>query len=110
MPRCSASFESMITHAEAPSESWLALPAVIVPFSRTDLSEERPSIVVPGRLPSSWLSSTSPKLMSPVARSRIIFVAFIVMISSSKAPDSWPAAVRCWLWSPYSSCCSRVTP
>ena len=100
----------MTTHADAPSESWLALPAVIVPFSRTGFSPERPSIVVVGRLPSSWLNSTSPKLMSPVALSRIIFVAFIAMISSSKAPDSWPAAVRCWLCSPYSSCCSRLMP
>src|SRR6516164_10578923 len=30
-PRCSASFASMITQAEAPSESWLALPAVMKP-------------------------------------------------------------------------------
>jgi hypothetical protein len=30
-PRCSASFASITTQAEAPSENWLALPAVITP-------------------------------------------------------------------------------
>jgi hypothetical protein len=29
MLRCSASFASITTHADAPSESWLALPAVM---------------------------------------------------------------------------------
>ena len=44
--------------AEAPSESWLALPAVMVPFSRTGLRLASPSVVVPGRLPSSFVSVT----------------------------------------------------
>jgi hypothetical protein len=30
-PRFSASFESITTHAEAPSENWLALPAATTP-------------------------------------------------------------------------------
>ena len=45
--------------AEAPSESWLALPAVMkAPSPRTGLSLARPSRVVSGRLPSSLDSVT----------------------------------------------------
>ena len=44
----------MTTQAEAPSESWLALPAVMQPPSRTGLRPARPSSVVVGRLPSSF--------------------------------------------------------
>src|SRR6266704_2523564 len=41
-PRRSASLASITTHADAPSESWLALPAVIWPFSpRTGVLRER---------------------------------------------------------------------
>src|SRR5262249_830624 len=51
-PRRSASLESMITHAEAPSESWLALPAVMWPLSPvTGLRAATPSPGGAGRVP-----------------------------------------------------------
>ena len=60
MLRCSASFASITTHADAPSESWLALPAVMfLPGPRTGSSFARPSRVVSARLPSSFVSTTS---------------------------------------------------
>ena len=53
-PRCSASFASITTQAEAPSESWLALPAVMQnPSPRTGFNTARPSAVESGRAPSS---------------------------------------------------------
>ena len=45
-----ASLASITTQAAAPSDSWLALPAVIVPPSVTGLSAASPSAVVFGRL------------------------------------------------------------
>ena len=86
-PRRSASFASMTTHAEAPSESWLALPAVMCPFSPvTGLSAARPSSVVSGRLPSSCLSSVSSMRVSPDALSTTTFFVGIGTISASKRP------------------------
>ena len=53
-PRFSASFASITTQIEAPSENWLALPAVMsCRLARTGLSAASPSSVVSGRLPSS---------------------------------------------------------
>ena len=100
----------MTTQAEAPSESWLALPAVITPFSpATGLSAASPAALVSARLPSSWLSVTDSSRVSPVALSTVSFVVGSGTISPSKRPSRWPAAVRCWLDSAYSSCVSRVT-
>src|SRR5271169_5864775 len=60
-PFCAASASLMTTHADAPSESWLALPAVIVLPSNTGLILARPSAVVSGRGPSSCESRNVPQ-------------------------------------------------
>src|SRR5215472_6735740 len=87
-PRCSASFAPMITQAEAPSESWLALPAVMKPPSRTDWSDASPSRVVSGRLPSSLLSVTGSKL------SAFVFLSTTFLIDGSGA-ISWMKRPAC---------------
>src|SRR5262245_29659563 len=96
-PRCSASFASMITQAEAPSESWLALPAVMKPPSRTGWSDESPSRVVSGRLPSSLLSVTGSKLSAFVFLSTTFLIDGSGAISWVKRPACCAAAVRRWL-------------
>src|SRR5829696_821037 len=74
-PRFSASLPFMTTQAEAPSESWLALPAVMkAPGPRTGSSFARPSGEVSGRLPSSRSSVTACSLISAVALSCTSFV------------------------------------
>ena len=108
-PRFSASLPFMTTQAEAPSESWLALPAVMkAPGPRTGSSFAKPSGEVSGRLPSSRSSVTACSLMSPVALSCTSFVVGSGTISSSKRPACWAAAVRSWLCSAYSSWASRL--
>ena len=67
MLRCSANLLSITTHAEAPSDNWLALPAVMKPPSRTGFNDDSPSRFVPGRLPSSFSSTTSSKVISFVS-------------------------------------------
>ena len=58
-PRLAASASLITTQAEAPSESWLALPAVIhLSGPATGFSLARPSRLVSGRLPSSLVSVT----------------------------------------------------
>ena len=95
--------------AEAPSDSWLALPAVMWPFSSvTGFSAVRPSSVVSGRLPSSCLSVAGSSRISPVALSWTSFFVGRGTISASNLPARWPAAVRCWLDSAYSSWRYRV--
>ena len=97
-PRCSASIFSISTHAEAPSESWLALPAVMnFPAPRTGSSFASPARVVSGRLPSSARSVTSSKLAAPLSLSVTCMVVVSGTISSSKRPACCAAAVRCWL-------------
>jgi len=109
--RRSASAESITRQAEAPSESWLALPAVIhLPSPRTGSRPASPSIVVVGRLQVSRSMTTSFSDTSPVSRSVTSMVVSKGTISSSKAPDCCPAAQRSWLCSEYSSWLSRVTP
>ena len=65
MPRRSASLASMTTQAAAPSESWLALPAVTQPPSMTGRRPARASAVVSGRLHSSRSSVTRRGAWAP---------------------------------------------
>ena len=69
----------------------------------------RPSSVVSGRLPSSLVSLTVLRVVSFVFLSVTSIVVSIGTISSSNLPACWPAAVRSWLCSEYSSCASRLT-
>ena len=86
-----ASFASISTHADAPSESWLALPAVTVPPSITGASAARLAAVVSGRLPSSFASVTSLYETSFVALSTTAIVAVIGTISAAKRPSACAA-------------------
>ena len=88
----------MTTQAEAPSESWLALPAVMVPSAlTTGLRPARPSAVVSGRLPSSWARVTDSSFVWPVALSVTTFTVLSGTISASSRPSRWAAAMRRWL-------------
>ena len=110
-PRRAASAPDISTQAEAPSESWLALPAVTkAPSPRTGLSLARPSSVVSGRLPSSLASRVSTSRVSPVALSVTVIIALIGTISSSNRPAACAAAVRRWLSRLKASCASREMP
>ena len=87
MPSSRALVSLMTITAAAPSLSGQALPAVTVPPSRnTGLRPASPSRVVPGRGPSS-LVTTSP------------LGVVTGMISRSKKPASWAATARVWDWS-----------
>ena len=99
-----------MTTAAEPSDSWLALPAVIEPPGITDWSDCRPSSVVSGRLPSSFESVTSLLEVSPVALSVTDMVVVAATISSSNLPAACAAAVRCCDWKAYSSIASRLMP
>ena len=104
-----ASASLMTTAAEAPSESWLALPAVIhLSGPRTGSSLERPGRLVSGRLPSSLVSLTVFFDTSLVFLSVTSMVVSIGTISSSNLPACWPAAVRIWLCREYSSWAWRL--
>ena len=84
MPSSLALVSLMTTTAAAPSLSGQALPAVTVPPSRkTGLRSASPSRVVPGRGPSS--------LVTTVPSGRVTG-----MISRSKNPFSWDATARFW--------------
>ena len=110
-PRRAASSPDIITQAEAPSLSWLALPAVMNWSSpRTGLSLASPSSVVSGRLHSSEVSVTASWLTALVALSTTSLVVVIATISSAKRPACCAAAVRRWLSSAYSSCAARLMP
>ena len=104
--RCSASFASITTQADAPSENWLALPAVITPPGTAERILDTPSSVVSGRMPSSSLTVTSFDSIAPVALSGTPAVTVIGTISALKRPAARAAAARCWLCTPYSSCAS----
>ena len=107
-PRRSASDLSINTCADEPSDSWEALPAVIKASSPIiGLRLAKPSMVVEGRLQSSLSATAACSVISPVSLFLTFMMVFMGTISSSKAPVSWPAAVRCWLISEYSSCASR---
>ena len=108
-PRFSASLASITSTAEAPSDNWLALPAVTVPPSRTGLRLDSPSSVVPGRLHSSWVTVTSWYEISFVSLSITAMLVWMGTISSSNFPAACAAAVRFWLSRAYSSCTSRLT-
>jgi hypothetical protein len=85
----------MTTQAEAPSDSWLALPAVTTPSARTAFRAASPSRVVSGRTPSSRARVTSRCETAPVALSTTFMVAVIGTISAPKRPAAWAAAARC---------------
>src|SRR6185436_11251046 len=80
-PRFSASFASISTEADAPSESCEALPAVMKrpslmrwPFLNTGCNACRSASVVLGRLPSSSLSVTSFSEVAPVSLSVMVII------------------------------------
>ncbi len=96
-PSSAARVSLMTITAAAPSFSGQALPAVIFPSGRnTGFRPERPSTVVPGRMPSS-LETTVP--------SGVV----IGVISRSKNPRSSAAVARCWLCAANSSISWRDT-
>src|SRR3569832_1894286 len=93
------------THAPAPSENWLALPAVITPPGSAGLLPLMPSYVVPSRRPSSLLAVTC-FVIRPSVASATPAVTVIGAISSLNLPASCAAHAFCWLAAPYSSCAS----
>ena len=92
--------------AEAPSENWLALPAVMTPPGTAGRMPRTPSSVVSGRMPSSAETVTSLVIIAPVAGSVVAMMVVIGTISSSNLPSRCAAAARRWLRTPYSSCAS----
>ena len=109
-PRRDASFSLMTTHADAPSENWLALPAATVPPGTAGLIVATPSSVVSARIPSSEAIVTSFVDSACVSRSTTPIVTVIGTISAAKRPAASAAAARDWLRTPYSSCRSREMP
>ncbi len=97
----------MMTHAPAPSENWLALPAAITPPGMAGLICDTATAVVSGRSPSSRSSVTWRVPSMPVALSATPISTVIGTISSSNLPASAAAHARCWLRAPYSSIRSR---
>ena len=94
----------MMTAALAPSESWLALPPVIVkPAPFAGLTAARPSAVVSGRGPSSVESVTTWYDTAPEVLSVTAMVVLIGASSSLNRPPCWADAVRRWLSRLYSS-------
>ena len=91
-------FSSLMTStAAAPSFSGHALPAVTVPSGlNAGLSAASFSIVVPGRGPSSLVTSVPSGVVTGT-------------ISLSKCPDACASTARFWDTTAHSSCCSRVT-
>src|SRR5262249_45444408 len=83
-PFCVASASLMTTQADAPSESWLAFPAVMVLPSNTGLILARPSAVVSGRGPSSCASVTSRRETCLVSLSMTVILVAIGTSSSLK--------------------------
>ena len=109
-PRFSASFASITTQAEAPSENWLAFPAATTPPGIAGLIFDTPSYVVSGRIPSSEARVTSRVEMRPDSLSATAMVVLKGTISCLNRPASCEAVARCWLRTPYSSCFSRGIP
>ena len=91
----------MTTTAQAPSEIWDAVPAVIVPSAvKAGLSLASASAVVPGRMPSSSVTDSSPPLLATGTGT----------ISSANRPFLAAAAARWWEAAANSSCSSRLRP
>jgi hypothetical protein len=87
----------MITTAAAPSFRGQQLPAVTVPFGRkTGFSADTPSRVVPGRGPSSTLTTVWSWRVTGT-------------ISRSNTPLAMAFSARFWDRTPNSSCSARLT-
>ena len=98
----------MTTHAEAPSENWLALPAATTPPGSAGLIFATPSYVVSARMP--FVGGDRHLLRdrcATVSLSATPIVTVIGTISASNLPAACAAAARCWLCTPYSSWRSR---
>ncbi len=102
-PRAAATLPFITTAAEAPSENWLALPAVTTPPGMAVRILDTPSSVVSGRMPSSAERVTSRVPSWPVLASATPIVTVIGTISSLNLPAAAAAAARSWLCTPYSS-------
>src|SRR6476661_588863 len=101
-PSCSALVRLITTTAAAPSESCEAFPAVTVPSAaKAGRSLARLSVVVPGRMPSSSVTSSGSPFRCGTGTGAI---------SSSNDPALAAAAARSWLIAAYSSCSARVRP
>ena len=108
----SAAFSSLITNsAAAPSLSGQELPAVTEPPSlNTGFNAASPSIVVPGRGPSSLVTTVSGTSISLPSLSTSLCAGTVTgTISESKCPDSTAATARVWEMSAHSSWASRLT-
>ena len=96
-PNSSALSRDMTTTPAAPSEVWLELPAVTVPFAwKTGRRRANPSGVVSGRGPSSVSNVKRCSLTSPLPASRTS-TASGRMPSSLSLPSSIAASARRWL-------------
>ncbi len=104
-----AIFALITTHAEAPSENWLAFPAAITPPGIAGRIFDTPSYVVSARMPSS-AETVTDFVKSPPVLSATPAVTVMGTISSANFPAAAAAAARCWLLAPYSSCLSRAMP
>mmetsp|Transcript_104991 Transcript_104991/g.302110 ORF Transcript_104991/g.302110 Transcript_104991/m.302110 type:complete len:337 (-) Transcript_104991:247-1257(-) len=106
-PSFFASLRRAMRRSEAPSESWLALPAVVEPPSlKLAFSLAKDSIVTPSRGPSSFVTVTC--LTSPVFLSLMNVVTGT--ISESNSPFFWAAIALACDSTAMRSCCSRVMP
>src|SRR5439155_3723737 len=105
-------FTSLDTRsAAAPSLSGQALPAVTVPHSlNTGGREASFSIVVPGRGPSSLVTTASGTSTSLPSLSVSRCAGTVTgTISLSKWPSATASTARVWEISAHSSCASRLT-
>ena len=110
-PSRAARSPSITTSAAAPSDSWLAFPAVMnLSSPLTGFRPASPSIVVDGRLHSSPDRVKSSCVVSFVVLSITARVTPIGTISSANLPACCAAAIRCCERSEYSSCAARLTP
>ena len=101
-PARSAASADITTTAAAPSEIWEEVPAVIVPSRpKAGLSLASASTVVPGRMPSSSVTSSCSPLRCGMGTAAI---------SAANRPFLAAAAARWWDMAANSSCCSRVMP
>mmetsp|Transcript_77938 Transcript_77938/g.142662 ORF Transcript_77938/g.142662 Transcript_77938/m.142662 type:complete len:210 (+) Transcript_77938:336-965(+) len=102
-PSFSAAARLASSTKAAPSDTWLALPAVVLPPAlNTAFSLPRPSSVVPARGPSSAFTTTSETL--PFAS---FTLAVTGTISSSKSPAFCAAIAFAWDSTAIVSCTSR---
>ena len=94
------------TQAPAPSENWLALPALTSPPGSALFRPLMAATVVPSRVPSS-LATVTFLVVSPMTLSATPIVTSMGAISASNRPAAWAAQAFCWLAAPYSSMASR---